>query len=58
MKPVDEKSRTYIDSSKWNNNKDPKFKFAGIVRMQKYKKYFCKRLHSNLVGKSFYDLKN
>ena len=31
MKPVDIKSKTYIDSSKEINNKDPKFKIGDIV---------------------------
>ena len=33
MKPVDEKSSTYIDFSKYNNEKDPKFKIGDIVRV-------------------------
>ena len=33
MKPVDEKSSTYIDFSKYNNEKDPKFKIGDIVRI-------------------------
>ena len=31
MKPVDIKSKTYIDSSKEINNKDSKFKIGDIV---------------------------
>ena len=31
MKPVDIKSKTYIDSSKEINNKDPKFKIGDII---------------------------
>ena len=30
-------SKTYIDSSKEINNKDPKFKIGDIVRISKYK---------------------
>ena len=33
MKPVDLKSNTYIDSVKEINDKDPKFKVGGIVRI-------------------------
>ena len=36
MKPADVKSSTYNDSSKENNNKDPKFKIGDIVRISKY----------------------
>ena len=42
MKPVNEKSSTYIDSSKEINNKDPKFKIGDIVRISKYKNIFAK----------------
>ena len=40
--PVDVKSSTYIDSSKENNDKDPKFKVGDIVRISKYKSIFSK----------------
>ena len=36
MKPADVKSNTYVDSSKENNNKDPKFKIGVIVKISKY----------------------
>ena len=42
LKPLDVKSRTYIDSSKEINNKDPKFKIGDIVRISKYKNIFEK----------------
>ena len=42
MKPVDVKSSTYIDSSKENNDKDPKFKIGDIVRISKHKYIFAK----------------
>ena len=42
MKPVDEKSNTYTDSSKVNDNKDSKFKIGDIVRTSKYKNTFAK----------------
>ena len=42
MKPVDVETKTYIDSSKEINNKDPKFKIGDIVRISKYKNIFAK----------------
>ena len=42
MKPVYVKSSTYIDSSKENNGKDPKFKIVDILRILKYKNIFAK----------------
>ena len=42
MKHVDVKLNTYIDSSKENNNKDPKFKIGDIVRISKYNNIFAK----------------
>ena len=42
VKPVDVKSKTYIDSSKEINNNDPKFKIGDIVRISKYKNIFAK----------------
>ena len=47
MKPADVKSSAYIDSSKENNNKDPKFKIGDIVRIAKYKNIFEKGYVSN-----------
>ena len=35
MKPVDVKSSTHINSSKQNNEKDPKCKIDGIVKISK-----------------------
>ena len=49
MNPVDDKSNTYINSSKEVNDKDPKFIIGDIVRIKKYKKRFCKRLCFKLV---------
>ena len=43
MKPVDDKSSTYIDFSKENNKKGPKFKVGNHVRISKYKNIFAKR---------------
>ena len=42
MKPVDVKSNTYIDSSEWINDGDPKFKIRDTVRISKYKNIFLK----------------
>ena len=42
MKPVDVKSRTYINSSKEINYKDPKLKIGDIVWISKYKNIFPK----------------
>ena len=42
MKPVEEKSNTYINSSKETNDKGPKFKIGDIVRISKYKNIFGK----------------
>ena len=41
MKPVDVKNNTYIDSNKDINDKDPKIKVGGYVRISKYKSIFC-----------------
>ena len=51
MKPVYAKSNTYIGSTKEINNKNPKFKIGDIVKVSKYKNYFCKRLQ-----KTFYEI--
>ena len=42
MKTFDVRSSTYSNSSKDINEKDPKFKFADIVRLSKYKHIFVK----------------
>ena len=47
MKHVDVKTNTYIDSSKENNNKDPKFKIGDIVRISKYNNIFAKSYTPN-----------
>ena len=41
IKPVDVKSNTCIGSSKDINDKDPKFKAAGTVRISQYKSVFA-----------------
>ena len=47
MKPVDEKSNTYINSGKEINDQDPKFKIGNIFRISKYKNIFTKGYVSN-----------
>ena len=42
MKPVDEKTSAYIDSSKNINDKGPKFKISEIVKILKCKNIFAK----------------
>ena len=42
MKPVDVKDNTYIDSMQCSNDKDPKFKVGGHVRISKYTNIFTK----------------
>ena len=41
IKPVDAQSSINIDSTKENNDKDPKFKAGDIARMSKYKNIFA-----------------
>ena len=41
MKPIDVKDNTYINTDKKINNKDPKFKVGGRVRISKYKNVFA-----------------
>ena len=42
MKPIDVKDNTYINTDKEINNKNPKFKVGGHVRISKYKNIFAK----------------
>ena len=49
MKSVDIKSITYIGFNKENDKEDPKFEVGDLVKISKYKKFFCKRLSSKLV---------
>ena len=53
MKPVDEKSSTYIDSSKEIIDEDPKFKSDDTVRISKYKNIFAKGYVPNCSGEVF-----
>ena len=47
MKHVDAKDNTYIDFKKKVNDKNPKFKVGGQVRISKYKNIFAKVYASN-----------
>ena len=42
MKPIDVKDNTYVNTDKETNDKDPKFKVGGRVRISKYKNIFAK----------------
>ena len=53
MKPVDVKSKTYINFDQENDYKDPKFKVGDYVKTSKYKKYFFKSLHFKVFRRSF-----
>ena len=53
MKPADVKTKTYMDSSKEINDKDPKFKISNIVRISKYKNIFAKGFARNWSEKTF-----
>ena len=53
MKPVNVKSSSYIDSSKENKHKEPKFKIGNIVRISKYKNAFAKCYTSNQSEEDF-----
>ena len=57
MKPAIVKSSTYIDFSKENYNKDPKFKIGEIVRISKYKNIFAKG-YTPRWSKEFFVIKN
>ena len=53
MKPVDVKSSTYNKSGKENNDKDPKCKIGGNIRISKYKNIFAKDYTPNQSGEVF-----
>ena len=53
MKLVDIKSKTYTDSSKIINNKDPKSKIGDIARISKYKNIFAKGYVPNWSEEAF-----
>ena len=47
MKLDNVKSRTYIDSSKENNDADPKFKIDDNIKISQYKNIFAKAFAPN-----------
>ena len=49
IRPTEVKFKTYIDSIKEFNDKDPKFKVGDHVRISKYRKHFCYSIYSRLV---------
>ena len=54
MKPVDVKDNTYIDSIELHSDdKDPKFKVGGHVRISKYKNIFAKGYTPNCSEEVF-----
>ena len=53
MKPVDVKENTYISFEKEVNNKDPKFKVGGHVRISNYKNIFVKGYTPNFFEEVF-----
>ena len=55
MKLVDVKTSIYIDFNKEINKEGPKFKVGYYVKNIEIQKYFCKRLCSKLVRRSFCD---
>ena len=42
MKPIDVKSDSFAEYNEESNEKDPKFKVGGHVRISKYKNIFAK----------------
>ena len=52
-KSVDVKSKTYINSSKKNNNEDTKLRIGDIVKISKYKNIFAKGYVPNKSKKYF-----
>ena len=53
MKPVDVEDNTYIDFEKEVNDKDPKFKDRGYVKISKYKNIFAKGYMLNWSEEDF-----
>ena len=47
MRPIDVTSDSYAEYNEDSNEKDPKFKGGGRVRMSKYKNIFAKRYTPN-----------
>ena len=53
MKPIDVTDNTYTDFKKEINNKNPKFKVGGHVRISKYKNIFAKGYMPNWSDEIF-----
>ena len=53
MKPVDAKSKTYIDFNKENNMEGPNFKVGNHIRTSKYKNIFAKGYVPNWSEEAF-----
>ena len=53
MKPVDAKSKTYIDFNKENNMEGPNFKVGNHIRTSKYKNIFAKDYVPNWSEEAF-----
>ena len=47
MKPVDLKSKSFVEYNEESNEKDPKFKFGDYVRISNYKNVFAKGYSPN-----------
>ena len=58
IKPLDVKSRAYINSIKEINDKGPKIKIGDIVRISQYKNIFAKCYVLNCSEKVFVIQKN
>ena len=57
LKPVDAKSKTYINLNKENNYKDPKFKVSIYVKIAKYKKTSLQKVRLETSPRKFLLLK-
>ena len=57
MKPVEVKSKPYIDYSKEINDKDPKVKIGDIARISKYRNIFAKDYTPNWSEEVFVIMK-
>ena len=53
MKPVDVKPNTYIDFNVEKNDRDPKFRVGGHVRISKYEINYVKYYTPNWSEESF-----
>ena len=53
MKPIDVTSDSYAEYHQASNEKDPKFKVGGHIRISKYKSIFAKGYTQNWLEKVF-----